>query len=108
MYKQSFQVDEHKKQNFKKGDIVRLIDGSSLTSVGFNGFVDTHIVNSYPNITGIEKELKYIDAIIIESNIKNHFCTGVVGIGYIQDVLIQIGKGLFRCNSTHIKKATEV
>ena len=102
MSKQSFFVDENKRKDLKVNQTVKLVDGSSLTSIDANGLYDVYIVNSYPKLTGINGELKTLKALVIETNLKNHICSGVIGNGYIQDTLIKIGDGLFRCNSTHL------
>ena len=99
MSKQSFFVDENKRKDLKVNQTVKLVDGRSLTSIDANGLYDVYIVNSYPKLTGINGELKTLKALVIETNLKNHICSGD---GYIQDTLIKIGDGLFRCNSTHL------
>lgn len=101
--KQSFNVDDKKVKELKLKQKVRVIDGSSLTSIDDNGLYDIYIVNHYPKLTGLYGELRNLDAYVVETNIKNHICSGVCGFGYLQDVLIKIGSGLFRCNSTHLE-----
>lgn len=99
--KTQFKVAELKKIKFNIGDKVNLIDGSSITSEKKE---DILIVSSYPDITGTDKTLKNIVGVVVENNVIGHYCSGVLGEIYEQDLKITLGEGVFYTNSSMVCK----
>ena len=88
----------------KVNNIVRLIDGSSLTADS-NYDTDVYIIYAYPEITGLFTILKTTDAIVTKTNITSNF-TEAAGDNryYQQDIELQIGAAKFYTCSGHVTK----
>lgn len=94
-------ISRHINPTIKKGDLVRLVDGSALTCC-FNN--EHHlIIKAYPSITGSNLLLKNMDAVVL--------MTGVQDVGsyykpldhvYIQDIIIQLGNARYRTCSRFV------
>lgn len=91
------------KPEIKKGDKIYLIDGSSLTAE--ESKKEHYIVYSYPELTGSHLNLKEIEATVIQAGIQDSLCMGVNDIIYLQDLIVKVGKGLFRIASGHVSRA---
>jgi len=106
--KNSISISYPKGNNVKFGDMVRLIDGSSLNlheSEKDDDDTDYYIVFAYPSITGCNLNLKDIDAIVVKTDIKNHAAYGWPSqTAYIQDIVIMVGDAKFRTSSNHVAK----
>ena len=99
--KQSIRINLNRNQDIKLGDTVRLCDGSSLA----NRDIDNrfNIVSSYESVTGLKSELKHCDAEVIEVGVYDQVSVdGFLNSGYLQDIVIQIGKSFFRTSSRHV------
>jgi len=86
----------------KKGDTVRLIDGSGLTHISIEQ--PFYIVRPYPEVTGEDKELEIIEAKVIETNITDYVTEGVCNNCYLQDIIIKVGNAKFRTYSKSVAK----
>lgn len=104
--KNQFQLRQIKSQELKVGDVVRVYDGSSITSEKDDKAI--FIVHSYPELTGINNELKNIDAEVLKVGIDDLFCFGCPRFKcepssiYRQDIQIKIGNGIFYTNSSMV------
>lgn len=97
---------ELNKRLLKKGDLVKMIDGSSLTrGLTFPPEDEQpfYIVNSYVNITGEEETLDDIICAVIETDLEDFFCVNDDTI-YPQDLKIRIGKEIFFTHSSMVTK----
>jgi hypothetical protein len=98
-------------QELKVGDIVRVYDGSSITSEKDDKAI--FIVHSYPELTGLNNELKDINAEVLKVGIDDLFCFGCHGFRddpssiYRQDIQIKIGNGIFYTNSSMVYKVEQ-
>lgn len=88
--------------SIKVGDKIRIHDGSSITSVEFYP-ENIYIVFPYPAITGLHQDLKFIDGEVVEVGITNRFIPhDLCKCLYPQDIVIKLGKGLFRTSSAMV------
>lgn len=96
-------------KSIKVGDIVRLWDGSSI---GIDNHKPVYIINAYPELTGSEEILKNLDAIVVQTNIKDkvHYDSVMAGLSnpivFLQDIIIKIGNTEFRTASNMVRKVT--
>lgn len=103
MKDKSYTLVKYIKPGISKGDKIYLIDGSSLTAE--ESKKEHYIIYPYPELTGSRLSLKDIEAIVIQSGIEDSLCMGVLDNMYLQDLIIKVGKGLFRVSSGHVKRA---
>lgn len=96
MKTKQFKVSDLKEKNLNVGDLVQLIDGSSLSAKDYGEAV--YIVRAYPQLTGLQTELKNQEAIVVETGL-NLYIEGLVGSLYKQDIAIQIGNAIFYTSS---------
>jgi len=106
--KKSLQIkDLH--QDLEIGDNVILIDGSALTLKEhdqYDEFTQEYIIiREYPEVTGNPNKLKDIVGTVKEINIQDYISPSeAVNLAYRQDIIVQIGKALFRTASRLVKK----
>lgn len=101
--KQTFELKKYVNPKIKAGDKVKVIDGSAFSPLEYEE-EDLYIVLSYPNRTGEETILKEIVGEVIYTGIENSICMGVCGSVYQQDIVVQLGNGLFRTCSKFVSK----
>ena len=96
------QVHFHVNDNIKIGDNVKLFDGSAVTYI--EPTLETiYIVNAYSELTGTYDILKNIVGKVIEVNIRNKVVpSGIDDYMYGQDIVVQLGIGLFRTCSQFV------
>lgn len=100
--KKSVKIKNFPINNFELEDVVYLREGSGLTCIGFPE-KDFYIVESYPNITASERKLQDIPGVIVEVGVKD-WANVYLDTIYPQDIVIQLGKALFRTNSYFVSK----
>ena len=92
--------------NIKKGDIVRLIDGSGLSCDKFNE--EIYIPLAYPQLTNSNEVLKDLDFEVIETKIKNRISKRYEiifsSISYVLDIKIKYNNLILRTCSNFVKK----
>lgn len=103
MKKQTFTLKKHINPDIKAGDKIIVFDGSGFTPL-YHTEEEYYIVCSYPKITGIDAKIKDIIGEVIYTNVENSICMGCLGSVYQQDIIIQLGDGLFRTCSNFVKK----
>lgn len=104
--KRSFKIKRYIDPNIKKGDIVRLHDGS-----GFTINTDKHpndeagysIVNDYPEL-GFNNQLMDYNWTVVETDIKDRAAYGIFDIIYIQDIIVECNGVQFRTASGLVGK----
>ena len=101
--KQTFTIKKLINPDIKAGDKIMVIDGSSFTPLNH---VDEeyYIIYAHPELTGSDEVIKDIVGEVIYTGIKNSICVGCLGTAYQQDVVIQLGTGLFRSCSKLLRK----
>jgi len=67
--KTTFKIERLINNDIKVGDTVVVNDGSSLTSFNYDQDAEFFIVNSYPEVTGVDIKLINIPAKVIEIGI---------------------------------------
>lgn len=90
--------------SIKKGDKVRLTDGSGLKAIGSDK--EFYIVHSYPELTGQDKPLKELTATVVATGLsgvysKKNSCFDFV---YELDIIVEIGDAQFFTCSQFVKK----
>ena len=101
--KGSIKVNDYINPNIKTGDIVEIIDGSSLSLEGSND--DYYIVYNYPEL-GIFKKLKECKFKVIATGVTDQInLSACEGQAYLQDIIILEIKSnnLFRTSSKHVR-----
>lgn len=106
MKKITLEINERINPKVKEGDIVRLIDGSGLSCVDSDS--DFYIVYSYPEVTGINEQLKHIDAEVLKIGVEDRCVCGSGDWAYKQDIVIKIGSAKFRTCSGFVKIQEQV
>tara|TARA_R110002074_G_scaffold218478_2_gene388939 strand:+ start:203 stop:742 length:540 start_codon:yes stop_codon:yes gene_type:complete len=101
--KQQLTVNLFRNKDIKKGDFVKIIDGSSLI-VNRLPNKSFFIRGSYPELFGETKLLEYLEAKVITVDINDKFCSGVSSIIYPQDVVIEINGVRISLASRHLIK----
>lgn len=98
--------------NIEIGDTVRVWDGSTFSIKNTTKHTKSlHIVYAYPELTGSNKPIKELVAIVVKTNVKNKgivFSTGASWLIYRQDIVLLIGKTKFRCASKFVNKVKEI
>ena len=96
-------VNLFRDEDIRKGDLVKIVDGSSLTvnRLPNNSFF---IKRSYPKLFGSVKNLEYLEAKVVQTGINDKFCSGVSSILYPQDVVIEINGVRISLASRHLIK----
>jgi len=103
MKKQTFTLKKHINSEIKAGDKIVVWDGSGFTPLDHTE-EELYIVCSYPELTGIENKIQNIVGEVIYTGIQNNICMGCLGTVYQQDIVIQLGDGLFRTCSDFVRK----
>lgn len=102
--KKQFEVSYHINPDIKVGDIVRVWDGSALTSPEYPD-KDFAIIYPYKDETGKEHSLKNLDAEVIAVGVKsNATILQHPNIVYFQDITIRIGNCTFNTCSNFVRK----
>jgi len=103
--KKSFKVAMHIDPKIKEGDYVLIHDGSGISCDVWDQTEDKplYIVNAYPLLTGMGIDLQKITGKVIETNITNRVCISS-DYSYLQDIVVQLGDGLFRTPSKFVHK----
>lgn len=105
-YKKTLKADNQINPEIKKGDVVKFIDGSSLSSDLVKN-ENLYIVNSYPQYFKSYESIEYIEGIVIEVGITDKYATGVVDNIYLQDIVVSLNGFKVRTSSMHVKKVRE-
>jgi hypothetical protein len=109
-YKCSYKIVSYIDPNIRVGEMVRLVDGSGLSLKSDDSITfpnkNYYIVDSYPEVTGIDKVLSKIDAKVVEIGINDYVVIGVSSV-YVQDIIIQIGEAQFRTCSQFVRNIRE-
>lgn len=87
-------------KEIKKGDTVRLIDGSGLSHI--ESTEAFYIIYAYYNETGLNQALKHIDAEVLEVGVCDYCVLGAAKNVYLQDIVIKIGNAKFRTSSKFV------
>ena len=100
-------IHRPKNPDIKVGDLVQLIDGSSL--IGANPQDDTYylIGKEYPYITGYKLPLMNIFFEVVETDVEDvgsSFAT-IYNHVYVCDIKIKANDAYFYTSSNHVKKA---
>jgi hypothetical protein len=86
--------------SIKIGDKVKVYDGSSLSAIGHDE--EVYIVYPYPAITGSKSKLQDMIGTVVEIN-RPYYCSACFNNKlYRCDLVIQLGEGKFRTNSTMV------
>lgn len=101
--KKSYIIKKRINPDIKVGDYVKVIDGSSFSSV-LEPLRTLYIVNSYSELTNVDTLIQDIIGHVIETKIDDAVLHSPTNNLYLQDIVIQLGKGLFRVSSKHVKK----
>ena len=101
--KKSFIIKKRINPDIKVGDYVSVIDGSSFSSV-LEPSRALYIVNPYSELTGVGTVIQDIIGHVVEIKIDDAFVQSPLDILYLQDIVVQLGTGLFRVASKHVKK----
>lgn len=101
-------IKEYIDPEIKVGDIVRVTDGSTLSTKDTSKYTeDLYIVYDYPELTGSNLPIKELDAIVIETGVKDKVIVTSINFHvfiYKQDIVLQIGETEFRCASQLVTK----
>lgn len=88
--------------SIKVGDTVKLTDGSALSAE--SSTADIFTVYPHEDITGSKLTLGEDKAVVLEVNVQDFVLCVDDRWCFNQDLVVQIGKGIFRTNSTMVKK----
>lgn len=103
MKKQTFTLKKYINPEIKAGDKIIIRDGSGFTPIEYCE-EEYYIVCAYPELTGSDLKLKDIIGEVIYTGIENSICMGVLGGVLRQDIVVQLGNGLFRTCSGFVEK----
>lgn len=96
--KKQFIISKHINPEIKKGDKVRLIDGSGLTCAK-EYKEQICIVFPYEEITGSKLPLRELTFTVTRTGIKDLVCSGVLGTVYLQDIELEYnGVKFYNCS----------
>jgi hypothetical protein len=101
--KKSLRVISHRNPLIRKGDIVRVTDGSAFTYIQDTTLV-VFIVFPYPELTGSTTKIKDLEAEVIETDITDMISSSSLDIAYLQDIIVKIGDGFFRTSSGMVRE----
>lgn len=94
--------------SIKVGDKVRMVDDSAFSYSG-KQTESLFITQSYPELTGLNANIKDIDATVLAVNINNvATLSHVIGAAYITDIKLSIGVGEFFTCSKFVEKVEDV
>ncbi len=96
------------KQDLEVGDLVRLIDGSSLSLNIKNPSETYYIIKSYFSVTGNSNHLEEIECKVLKVDIEDCYIEGAYESLYKQDILIKVGAAEFRTHSSMVKKINKL
>ena len=105
-WQKSFELFTHVNSEIKKGDIVKLIDGSGLSlkeNELYSNNKNHYIVFEYPEL-GFELPLKEYHFIVVETNITNRVGGGSYDYKYLQDIIVECNGIQFRTASDFVSK----
>lgn len=101
-------LESHINTDIKKGDIVKIVDGSGLNLLDYNHEYREeriYIINSYPDLTKSTKLLKDLEYEVIETNITDKvYKIGSLDIVNLLDCIIDFNGLKFRTMSKCLKK----
>lgn len=104
--KKSFELFTYVDEKIKKGDIVKLIDGSGLSlkeEEWYSDNEDYFIVFEYPTL-GFDLPLQEYFFTVLETNIKNRVGGGSGDFKFLQDIIVECKGIKFRTASYSVKK----
>lgn len=101
--KKSFIIKKRINPDIKVGDYVRVIAGSSFSSV-LEPLRTLYVVNPYSELTGVGSVIHDIIGHVVEVKIDDAVLHSPIDSLYLQDIVVQLGKGLFRVASKHVIK----
>jgi len=103
--KQTFDIKKLINPDIKAGDKIMVVDGSSFTPLNHID-EEYYIISAHPELTGSDEKIKDIVGEVVYTGIENSICFGHLSTAYLQDVVIQLGTGLFRSSSKLLRKVS--
>ena len=104
--KKKITLKKHINPSIKVGDKVRMVDGSAFSYSG-KQTESLFIVQSYPELTGLNAIIKDIDATVLAVNIDNVATLWRDSSAYITDIKLSIGNGEFFTCSKFVEKVED-
>lgn len=106
--KKKITLTKHINPSIRVGDKVRMVDGSAFSYSG-KQTESLLITQSYPELTGLNANIKNIDATVLAVNINNvATLSHVIDAAYITDIKLSIGVGEFFTCSKFVEKVEDV